>query len=296
MTLLDPETINQAEALGLQARTIVEGFMSGNHASPFRGFSIEFSQHREYTAGDDTRHLDWKVLGRTDRYYIKQYEQETNYVAHVLVDGSESMSFKSAKVPLSKFDYARIMSACLCYLILRQRDAVALNLFDGEVRVHIPRTGNLASVHPIMSSLAAFQPVRGTNIPAVLHQIAHTQRRRGIVLLISDLLDHEDAILDGMRHLRFVGHEVIVFHTLDHQELDFNFAGAVEFEGLEAAGKITARPFAIRASYLRQMQQFRDRLREGCERDNAHYVLVDTSHPLHEVLSGYLAFRHRIHR
>jgi uncharacterized protein (DUF58 family) len=293
MTLLDPETINQAEALGLHARTVVEGFMSGNHPSPFKGFSIEFTQHREYVPGDDTRHLDWKVLGRTDRYYIKQYEQETNYVAHVLVDGSESMRFAGGASRLSKFDFARMMAACLCYLVLRQRDAVALNLFDGEVRVHVPRTGNLASIRPIMESLAAFDPKRGTNIPAVLHQIASTQKRRGIVLLLSDLFDNEEAVLDGIRHLRFGGHEVIVMHTLDHDELEFPFTGSVEFNGLESTGKLMTRPAEIRKSYLKQMKQFCDRLSDGCERNNSHYLLADTAHPLHEVLSGYLAFRHR---
>ena len=293
ISLLDPETINQAEALGLHARTIVEGFMSGDHASPFKGFSVEFTQHREYVPGDDTRHLDWKVLGRTDRYYLKQYEQETNYVAHVLVDGSESMRFAGADSKLSKFDYARTMAACVCYLILRQRDAVSLNLFDGEVRVHVPRTGNLASIRPIMGALANFKPTLGTNIGSVLHQIAATQRRRGIVILISDLFDDENAVLEGIRHLRFGGHEVIVFHTLDHQEIEFPFTGSVEFDGLEGGDKLLARPTEIRKSYLAQMQKFRDRLREGCERNNSHYVFVDTSHPLHEVLSGYLAFRHR---
>ena len=291
--LLDPQTINQAEALGLHARTVVEGFMSGNHASPFKGFSIEFTQHREYVPGDDTRHLDWKVLGRTDRYYIKQYEQETNYVAHVVVDGSESMKFAGGATKLSKFDFARVMAACICYLVLRQRDAVSLNLFDGEMRVHVPRTGNLASIRPIMESLSAFQPTRGTNIAAALHQIAATQKRRGIVILLSDLFDDEEAVLDGIRHLRFGGHEVIVFHTLDHDELDFPFAGAVEFDGLEAGGKLLTRPTEIRKSYLKQLQQFRDRLRDGCERNNTHYLLADTSHPLHEVLTAYLAFRHR---
>src|SRR5580704_9592400 len=141
--LLDSETINQAEALGLHARYIVEGYMSGEHKSPFRGFSIEFTQHREYVPGDDTRHLDWKVLGRTDRFYLKQYEQETNYVAHILVDGSESMQYGSGKI--TKFDYARTMAACLSYLILHQRDAVSLGIFDTDVKGYVPRTGNLAS-------------------------------------------------------------------------------------------------------------------------------------------------------
>jgi uncharacterized protein (DUF58 family) len=300
-TLLDKETINQAEALGLHARYVVEGFMSGEHKSPFKGFSVEFTQHREYVPGDDTRHLDWKVLGRTDRYYLKQYEQETNYVAHLLLDGSQSMRFagrrdrgsKRSKPGISKFDYARVMTACLAYLILHQRDAVSLNLFDGAVRNHIPRTANLASIHNIMTTLAKFNPTEGTDVAGVLHQIAITQRRRGLVILISDLFDDEQKILDGIQHLRFGGHEVIVFHVLDPDELDFPFKGMVEFEGLEATGKMMTRPSDIRKSYLREMQAFRDRIREGCERNSTHYVLVNTGNPLHEVLSGYFAFRRR---
>jgi len=294
ISLLDSETINQAEALGLHARYVVEGFMSGAHQSPFKGFSVEFTQHREYVPGDDTRHLDWKVLGRTDRYYLKQYEQETNYVAHLLLDGSRSMCFagKQDRKPLiSKFDYARVMTACLAYLILHQRDAVSVNLFDGCVRNHVPRTGNIASIHNIMTTLANFNPTEGTDVAGVLHQIAITQRRRGLVILISDLFDDEQKILDGIQHLRFGGHEVIVFQVLDPDEIEFPFKGLVEFEGLEGQGKLIARPSDIRKSYLSEMQAFRDRIREGCERNSTHYLLVNTSHPLHEVLSAYLARR-----
>jgi uncharacterized protein (DUF58 family) len=299
ISLLDNDTINQAEALGLHARYVVEGFMSGEHKSPFKGFSVEFTQHREYVPGDDTRHLDWKVLGRTDRYYLKQYEQETNYVAHLLLDGSQSMQFagkRGGKPGISKFDYGRVMTACLAYLILHQRDAVSLNLFDGIVRNHIPRTGNLASIHNIMTTLANFKPKERTDVAGVLHQIAISQRRRGIVILISDLFDDEEKILDGTQHLRFGGHEVIVFQVLDPDEIEFPFKGLVEFDGLENTGKLTTRPSDIRKTYLQEMQSFRDRIREGCERNSTHYLLVNTAHKLHEVLSGYFAFRKKSNR
>jgi uncharacterized protein (DUF58 family) len=199
---------------------------------------------------------------------------------------------KDGKV-VSKFDYARVMTACLAYLILHQRDAVSLNLFDGIVRNHIPRTGNIASIHNIMNTLAKFEPTQGTDVAAVLHQIAITQRRRGLVILISDLFDDEQKILDGIQHLRFGGHEVIVFQVLDPDEIEFPFKGMVEFQGLEGLGKMMTRPSNIRKSYLREMQAFRDRIREGCERNSTHYLLVNTAHPLHEVLSGYFAFRRR---
>lgn len=289
--LLDTETINRAEALGLHARFIVEGYMAGEHKSPFHGFSIEFTQHREYVPGDDIRHLDWKVLGRTDRYYLKQYEQETNYVAHILLDGSESMQYGSGK--LSKFDYGRQMAACLAYLILHQRDAVSVGIFDQRLQVHVPRTGNLGQIHAIMNTLAAFKPTQPTGIGPVLHQLAGQVKRRGIIIIISDLFDDEDEIIRGIQHLRFGGSEVIVMHVMDPFELEFPFDGLVEFDGLEAIPRVMTRPREIRNSYLKEMNGFRDRIRLACERQKCHYLLVNAAQPLHEVLSGYLAFRLR---
>ncbi len=289
--LLDPVAISRAEALGLNARYIVEGYMAGEHKSPYRGFAIEFAQHREYTHGDDTRHLDWKVLGRTDRYYIKQYEQETNYVANILLDGSESMKYASGK--WSKFHYGKMMAACLAYLILHQRDAVALGLFDTSVRDYIPRSDNKASIHNLLTKLAAFEPSAPTSIATVLHDMARQIRRKGLVIVISDFFDDEQQILDGIQHLRFGGNEVVLFHTMDPYELEFPFTGLVEFHGLEEIPKILTRPGDIRKSYLREVEAFRLRLRSGCEKNNCHYVAVNTAQPLHEVLSGYLAFRLR---
>lgn len=290
--LLDTQAVNEAEALGLHARYVVEGFIVGEHKSPFHGFSIEFSQHREYVPGDDLRHLDWKVLGRSDRYYVRQYEQETNYVAHILVDGSESMKYASART--SKLAYAKQMAAVLSYVILNQRDAVSLVLFDNAVQKFIPRTGNLNSIHNIMNTLAAFQPEQATSIGPVLHQIAQTNARRGIVILISDLFDDEQAILDGIQHLRFGGHEVIVFQVLDPSETDFPFKGNVEFLGYESTGRLTTRPNEIRKSYLANFNAFLGRVREGCEKNKVHYVQVNTAHPLHETMTGYLAFRLKV--
>lgn len=289
--LLDPQTISRAEALGLQARYVVEGYMAGEHKSPYRGFAIEFAQHREYTHGDDTRHLDWKVLGRTDRYYIKQYEQETNYVANILLDGSESMKYGSGKV--TKFDYAKQIAACLSYLILHQRDSAALGIFDQSMRDYAPRSDNRATIHRLMARLAAFEPKQQTNISTVLHDMANQIRRKGLVIVISDFFDDEAKVLEGIQHLRFGGNEVICFHVMDPAELEFPFTGLVEFEGLEGVPKILTRPAEIRKSYQREVQAFQQRLREGCEKNQSHYLLVNTAEPLHEVLSGYLAFRLR---
>jgi uncharacterized protein (DUF58 family) len=292
--LLDPTVIARAEMLGLHARQVVEGYMAGEHKSPFHGFATEFAQHREYVPGDDLRHLDWKVLGRTDRLHLKQYEQETNFVAHLLLDGSESMKYGSAQ--LNKLQYGKVMAACLSYLILLQRDAVAVNVFDARVREHLPRTDNRAAIHNILRVLADFQPTETTNLPRVLHDLATQVRRRGIVVIISDLFDDEEKILQGIQHLRFVGHEVIVFQVLDPAELEFPFRGTVEFVGLENIPKLLTRPRELRKTYQRELEQFCTRLRVGCEHNNTHYVLVNTAHSVHEVLSGYLAFRLRMGR
>src|SRR3954468_12073367 len=291
--LLDPVAISRAESLGLNARFIVEGYMAGEHKSPYRGFAIEFAQHREYTHGDDTRHLDWKVLGRTDRSYIKQYEQETNYVANILLDGSESMKYGSGSI--TKLQYGKMMAAVLSYLILHQRDAVAVGVFDTAMRGYVPRTGNLGSIHNIMKVLAEFEPAQQTSVGPVLHEVAGQIKRKGIVIIISDLFDDEEKILEGIQHIRFGGSEVILFHVMDPFELDFPFSGMVEFEGLEGIPQILTRPREIRKSYLQAVEEFRRKIREGCERNNVHYMLVNTGHALHEVISGYLAFRLKTH-
>jgi uncharacterized protein (DUF58 family) len=287
--LLDPAVIQRAELLGINARQIVEGYMAGAHKSPLRGMAIEFAQHREYAPGDDLRHLDYKVLGRTDRYYIKQYEQETNFVAHVLLDGSESMQYGSGK--LTKFDYARQMAATLAYLILLQRDAVAVSVFDSAARERQQRTDSMGKMHDILMKLSAFNPTEQTDIGRMLHDLAIEMRKKGIVILISDLFDNEERILEGIQHLLFGGHEVLVFHVMDHAEIDFPFTGSVEFLGLENGPKLTTQPAALRKSYCAEVDAFRERVRLACKRNRCHYVFADTSHSWGEVLTGYLASR-----
>jgi uncharacterized protein (DUF58 family) len=288
--LLDPDAVSRGEALGLLARRVVEGYRVGEHRSPFRGFAIEFAQHREYTAGDDIRHLDWKVLGRSDRYYIKQYEQDTNYVAHVVVDGSASMEYGSGRV--TKFQYAKALAACLAYVILLQRDAVAMALFDQETKDYMPRTDNLGKIHHLMARLAAFEPTGKTGLGKTLEQIAVRARSKGIVILVSDLFDDEEAFTKGLQRLCLAGNEVIVFQVLDPYELTFPFEGMWKLLGLEGEEMIQTSPADIRKSYLKNFDDFRKRIRTTCEKFNTHYVLADTGKSLAEVLSGYLAFRH----
>ena len=287
--LLDPRAIARAEALGMNARFIVEGYMAGEHKSPYRGFAIEFAQHREYAPGDDVRHLDWKVQAKTERYYIKQYEQETNFVAHLLLDGSESMKYGSGEI--SKLEYGKMMAACLAYLILHQRDAVALGIFDEEVQEYLPRSDNRDNLFRIMDRLAGFEPLRGTRLAPVLHGMAGQIKRKGIVIVISDFFDDEEELLQSVQHLRFKGHEVIMMQVLDPCEIDFPFTGNVEFEGLEDLPIIRTRPSQIKKSYHREFEKFRERLRSDVERHQCHFVGVRTDQPLNEVLANYLTFR-----
>lgn len=290
--LLNSEAIARGESLGILARLVVEGYRVGEHRSPFRGFAIDFVQHREYTVGDDIRHLDWKVLGRTDRYYIKQYEQDTNFVAQLLVDGSESMNYSSGS--LTKLHYTKVLAACLAYLVLLQRDAVALHVFDTELRETVTRTSSILKIHPIMERLARFESTQKTRLGPVLGEIAGSTKSRGIVIVFSDFFDDEEALETGIRKIRFGGSEVIVFHVLDPAELDFPFQGTTEFRGLEGIAPIKTNPVAIRKSYLEAFTNFCRRIRGICDRNGCHYVLANTALPLEEVLSGYLAFRRRV--
>jgi uncharacterized protein (DUF58 family) len=290
--LLDADTVARGEALGILAREVVEGYRVGEHRSPFRGFAIEFAQHREYTLGDDIRHLDWKVLGRTDRYYIKQYEQDTNFVAQIVLDGSESMNYGSGKI--TKLHYAKALAACFAYLVLVQRDSVALHVFDTEMRETITRTDNIAKIHSIMHRLADFKASQQTRLGPALSDVARMTKARGIIAIISDLFDDEAAFEKGLQQIRFGGSEVIVFHVMDPYELEFPFDGTVEFIGLEGAARMKTNPQGIRKSYLDAVNDFRKRMQLVCDRANCHYILANTRTPLAEMLSSYLAFRHKV--
>lgn len=292
--LLDADAVSRGESLGLLARKIVEGYRVGEHRSPFHGFAIEFAQHREYSTGDDMRHLDWKVLGRSDRYYIKQYEQDTNFVTHLVVDGSASMNYGSSST--TKLHFAKALAACLAYVILLQRDAVALALVDTAVREYLPRTDSLPKIRHIMERLAAFEATGGTQLKTALEQVAREARRRGIVILISDFFDDEDGLVKSLERLAFSGNEVIVFHTLDPYELTFPFDGTWKFKDLESTAELKASPADIRKAYLETFDAFRLRIRRICDKFQTHYILADTSKPLAEVVSGYLAFRQSVGR
>ncbi len=288
---LDPETLQKISSLDLVARQVVEGVRVGMHRSPLRGFSTEFAQHRQYVPGDDLKHIDWRVYGRTGRYYLKQYEAETNFTANLLLDASSSMRFSSGSV--SKLEYAKFMAAALAYLIVEQRDSAGLGVFDSRLRTYIEPKGKMSVIRDIADSLENVEDQPRTDVAGILHEFARRMPRRGFVILFSDLFDHVDQFLKGLDHLRFGGHNVVVFHLLDPHELTFPFDGSVRFRGLELDGQVTTQPRRIRQAYLGELQAFLQQVRRACERSMVDYYLVDTSKPLDAVLTAFLLHRLR---
>jgi uncharacterized protein (DUF58 family) len=282
---LDPEVLQQLGDLELIAREVVEGLRVGSHRSQLRGFSTEFAHHRQYAPGDALRTIDWRVFGRTDRYYTKLYEAETNFDCYVLLDASSSMNYSSGKV--SKLDYARFLAASLAYVVLRQRDSVGLSIFDSEVRAYLPPRSTMGIILQIDQLLNNIQPVPRSSIAKQLHDIALMMNRRSFVVVISDLLSDADDILAGLDHLRFDGHNVVVLHTLDPYELEFPFKGAWCFEGLEAEEPLTTQADRIREDYLSSLHAWLETLRNGCAASQIDYTTVDTSLPLDEALSDF---------
>jgi uncharacterized protein (DUF58 family) len=289
---LDPIVVARAQALGLKARTVVEGLRVGDHKSPYRGFSVEFVQHREYVPGDDIRHIDWKSYARSERYTIKQYEQETNFTAHVLLDASNSMLY--GEDGTNKLEYAKVLTAVLSYLVIHQRDSVALNIFDAGWRERLPASGQMGHVQTILYTLENLAPREKTAMGPLLHDLASQLKRRGLVFLISDCFDEIDQLLDGVQHLRFGGHEVIVFHVLHPDEVDFPFDGMVKFVGMEEPLQRLTRPQLIKPAYQRAVKQFLNELQLGLERNRCDYVLLNTGRPMAESLTEYLARRLKV--
>ena len=287
---LDPEILQKIHPLDLVAREVVEGVRVGIHKSPLRGFSTEFAQHRQYVPGDTLRHLDWRVYGRTGRYYVKLYEAETNFNANLLVDASRSMHYAS-EGRTSKLEYAKYMAASLAYLIVEQRDSVGLGVFDGKLQRYVEPKGSMSVVRTIAEELEKVVPEPRTDVAGILHEFARRMPRRGMVMLFSDLFDHVDEFLLGLEHLRFRGHNVTVFHILDPYELEFPFNGTWKFKGLELEPEISTQPKRIREAYMKELRQFIKRIRTACERSHVDYVLVNTGKPINSVLTGYLVRR-----
>lgn len=291
MTLnyFDPQILAKLESLELRARTVVEGLMAGIHRSRAKGFSSEFEQHREYTPGDDLRHLDWKAYGKFDRYFIKEFQEESNLKCYVLLDCSASMGYRSDG--LSKFEYGCYLAACLSYLSLRQGDAAALVTFGEGLKRFIPPRAKQGHLREICEELEARRAEGRTNLGRVLQEIAEAVRRRGMVVVISDLLDDRAAVMQGLKLLRFKGNDLLVFQVLDRDELELPFKELTLFRDLEQDVRVTADPRVIREEYLRALQAFIDAYREECRANQIDHVLLNSATPLDKALIQYLAWR-----
>lgn len=288
---LDPQTLARLQGLELRARSIVEGYVSGMHRSPYHGFSVEFAEHREYVPGDDLRYVDWKVFGRTDKFYLKQYEDETNLISYLLLDSSESMRYQGANSALSKLEYAQSVVASLAWLILQQQDAVGVATFDNKVNTLVRPSSSASHLKQILHVIDAVVPDQKTAIGPTLHDLAERLRKRGIVLILSDFFDDVTSILAGLKHFRYRRHEVIVFHVLDPDELEFPFRRPTLFKGLEDLPQVLTDPRTLRKAYLNEFTRFLHKVQGGCRRHQIDYVLLRTDQSLETALTSYLARR-----
>jgi uncharacterized protein (DUF58 family) len=286
----DPKVLAGISNLYLRARWVVEGMMSGVHRSRSKGFSVEFEEHREYSPGDEIRRIDWKALGKFDRYFIKEYEDETNLRAYLLVDTSGSMDYASDGI--TKFDYGCTLAASLAYLILRQQDAAGVVTFSDHIEAFIPPKAKRDYLLQILHALENRGPAGETDVGKILEEIAGQIKRRGLVVLVSDLLDEPEKILKGLRLFRFKGNDVIVFHLLDPAELSLPFDGNILFEDLEELNlRVVADPRAIRKTYREVVEEFTSRMRQECHDNIIDYQLISTSTPLDQALASYLSWR-----
>jgi uncharacterized protein (DUF58 family) len=289
---LQPATVSKLANLDLIARLVVEGFITGLHRSPYHGFSVEFAEHRPYMPGDDIRHIDWKVYAKTHRYYRKEFEEETNLKAYLLIDASASMGYASAQV--TKLQYATYLAAALAYLMIHQRDAVGLVTFDDKIRRYLPPRSIFSYLTLLLQEMQNTVSSASTDVAQTLHQMAERIHRRGLVMLFSDLLDDPQQIISGLKHFRHNNHEVIVFHLLDPLERSFNFKQDALFVDLESGEKMAAQPWHIRGDYRRLMDDHIELLKRTCRENRIDYVLMDTSEPFDGALLQYLGKRKRI--
>ena len=291
----EPKKIAALKNLNLLARRAVEGFISGLHRSPHRGFSVEFSEHREYSPGDDVRHLDWVAWGRSDRYYIKQYEQETNLRAYILLDSSASMNYRYNS-DLTKYAYGCFLAACLSYLMCRQQDMVGMIAFDERVRFHLTPASKPAHLDRLFKHLEMLSPGRGTAIAPTFHDLAQRIDKRALIVVISDLYDDPDEIVRALQHFVYKKHQIIVFHLLDEAELEFPFDRISTFVDLENNERLQVDPRYVKEAYLEEMAAFIDRYRKECSDRSIEYVQTSTRTPYDRMLLEYLARRRALVR
>ena len=291
---LRPEELSRISRLEVRARQIVEGFLTGMHRSPYFGQSVEFVQHREYAPGDDTRRLDWKVWSKTDKYYIKLFEEETNLRTTILVDISESMQFGTGA--MTKYEYAATIAAALGYLLLKQQDSVGMISFDESIRIRIPTRSKKNHLLSLLESLGAENPQKKTEMFNILRQVAEEQIQKGMVIVISDFFAERDSLFKGLNMLRHRGHDVMLFHVLDDQELDFEYAGTTKFIGMEEMGELRCDPKSLREGYQKAMTNYLDRMRKFCAQSMIDYQMIRTSEHLDAAIAHYLTHRVGLHQ
>jgi uncharacterized protein (DUF58 family) len=289
---LEPEVVSKLTNLSLVGRLIVEGFITGLHKSPHKGFSVEFAEHRQYVPGDDLRYLDWTVYARTDHFFIKQYEEETNVKAYIVLDRSASMGFGTGSV--TKLQYACYLAAALTYLMIRQRDAVSLVTFDSEVRRLLPPRSRPTQLRAVLEELQGLEPGERSNLGKTFHDLAENIKRRGLVVILSDLLDAPDVVLPAIQHFRHNKHEVLIFHILDRQELDFDYEDYATFQDMETGRQIPLDPAFFRHTYLRKLEAFQSRVKRFASENRVDYLLLNTAVPYDRSLMAYLAKRARL--
>ncbi|WP_020473789.1 DUF58 domain-containing protein [Zavarzinella formosa] len=291
MNGLDPDVLSRIRTLELRARRAIEGILTGGHRSKQHGFAVEFAQHREYVPGDDIRHIDWKVYGRKERFYLKQYELETNLVCWLLVDASDSMRYGSGE--LTKHDVAATAAAALGFLVNQQTDSVGFGVFDSAIRQFIKPSGQATQIREILRILAEGPSSEKSDIGAVMHEAAERFNRRGVVAVFSDLFDDPATLLEGLKHLKYLRHEVVVFHVLDGAEIEFPFRQSTLFHGLEQFPDLLTDPLGVRESYLQEFNAFRTEVQTACRLHQMDYVELRTDRDLGLTLAEYLTGRNR---
>jgi uncharacterized protein (DUF58 family) len=291
---LNPSFVSRLNSLELRARLVVEGFMIGLHKSPYHGFSVEFTEHRQYLPGDNLKDVDWKVFGRTERYFIKQYEEETNLKSYILLDTSRSMDF-ATEGNITKLEYASTLVAGLSYLMIKQQDAVGLSLYSEKINKYLPPKSTRAYLLQILNSISGIKSSDKTNTASSLNSIAEKIKRKGLVIIVSDLFDNINSVLQALKHFRYQKNEVIVFQILDPLERSFAFGRDAVFKDMETAEELTTQPYQIQKAYKDAMNEFINKIKTECLRSNIEYNLIDTSEPFDKALFNYVQKRSRLY-
>ena len=289
---ISSDRVAKLNNLFLKAKFVVEGFIIGLHKSPYHGYSVEFSEHRPYTFGDEMKNIDWKLWARTDKYYVKEFEEETNLSAHILFDKSLSMGYSSGTI--KKIDYAKLLASSLSYLMIKQQDATSLNIFNETITSMIHPSAKPSHLKILISELEKLSPSGTTDISKVLHRLAESIKMKGLIILISDFYSDLEQTISGLKHLKFYGHDIIIFHLLDPKEISLDFKGRVEFIDLETGAKIITEPDFIRKEYKSSIEEYINMLNKECRKLNIDHILVNTSMDIDKLLYMYLKKRSKV--